>query len=116
MNADILPQKTSKVLEKIASLKDVQIAKGTLNLYLMGVRLQFLHYPYRLLKSTINWQGVNLSSLTDIAYTKLQTISARGYKKDFIDLCVILKKHSLKNLLAHMKKSIPELTIISPIF
>lgn len=89
-------------LEKISQPKGVEIAPGTLNLFLNEVQLQFLYYPYQLLKSTINWQGIKVSSLIDIACTKLQTISARGNKKDFVDLYFLLKKHSLKTLFKKM--------------
>lgn len=98
------PLKIQQALEEIGQLEEVQIAEGTLNLYLKGVPLQFLYYPYQLLKSLIRWQGINLSSVLDIACTKLQTISSRGAKKDFIDLYVILKDYSLKTLLLCMEK------------
>lgn len=89
-------------LEKISQPKGVETAPGTLNLFLNEVQLQFLYYPYQLLKPTINWQGIKVSSLIDIACTKLQTISARGNKKDFVDLYFLLKKHSLKTLFKKM--------------
>lgn len=37
---------------------------------------------YNLLKSTTIWQEIRLSSVEDIACTKLQTISSRGSKKE----------------------------------
>ena len=85
-------------LRKIGELKDAQVEKGTLNTFLMGVQLQFLHYPYNLLEAVIDFDGIALSSVIDIACTKLLTISSRGSKKDFIDLFFILKEHSLESL------------------
>jgi len=99
-----IPLTLQQNLEKLGKLDDVQIAPGTLNLYLSGVQLQFLHYPYPLLKPFILWEGINLSSVIDIACTKLQTIGSRGSKKDFIDLYLILKKYSLKELLKNMQQ------------
>ena len=58
-------------LEKLDRLKGVEIDEGTLNLFLAKVGLQFLHYLYRLLKNPIAWQGIKISSLVDIACTKL---------------------------------------------
>lgn len=98
------PLKLLQGLEKIGPLKEVQIDKNTLNLFLSGVQLQFLTYPYPLLKPYVKWNKINLASIADIACTKLQTVAARGSKKDFIDLWFITKKYSLKKLFLMMKK------------
>ena len=74
------------------------LEQGTLNTFLEGVKLQFLEYPYSLLEETLEWNGLKLSSIVDIACTKLITISARGSKKDFIDLYKILESYTLSNL------------------
>lgn len=92
------------VLAKLGNLEDVELSPGTLNTFLMGVKLQFLHYPYPLLEKTVNWKGLSLSSILDIACTKLITISMRGSKKDFIDLYFILKQHSLSQLFMQVRK------------
>lgn len=85
-------------LEKLGRLKNLELDKNTLNAFLKGVQIQFLGYPYPLLKPAIKWKGVMISSVIDIACTKLQTISMRGSKKDFVDLYFILKKYSLQEL------------------
>lgn len=85
-------------------LENVQIDEGTLNLFMNKVKLQFLYYPYDLLEEFIPWNGINLSSIIDIACTKLITISMRGSKKDFIDLYVILQQITLKELFGKLEK------------
>lgn len=85
-------------------LENVQIDEGTLNLFINKVKLQFLYYPYNLLEEFIPWNGINLSSMIDIACTKLVTISMRGSKKDFIDLYVILQHVNLKELFTKLDK------------
>lgn len=92
------PSKLQSKFEKYGKLEDLELAKGTLNAYLNGVKFQFLEYPYPLLEDTFDWQGIKLSSVKDIACTKLQTIGMRGSKKDFIDLFFILKEFSLEEL------------------
>lgn len=82
----------------LGTLENVQIDEGTLNLFLNKVKLQFIYYPYNLLEKLIPWNGINLSSMIDIACTKLITISMRGSKKDFIDLYVVLQQTTLKEL------------------
>ena len=85
-------------LRQIDKLKNTEIEVGTVNAFLEGVQLQFLYYPYRLLQVTVDFDGIVLSSVIDIACTKLLTISSRGNKKDFIDLFFILKQYSLRDL------------------
>jgi len=46
----------------------------------------------------IRWKNMNLSSLPDIACTKLLTINMRGNKKDYIDLYFLLDIYSLSEL------------------
>lgn len=90
-----------KLLQR-GALESVQIDEGTLNLFMNKVKLQFLYYPYNLLEEFIPWNGINVSSMIDIACTKLITISMRGSKKDFIDLYVILQQITLEELLAKL--------------
>ena len=55
-----------------------------------------------LLEPLQKWEGILLSSVIDIACTKLITISMRGSKKDFIDLYVILKQFALSKILTKL--------------
>lgn len=92
------PEKLQSKLEKLGDLKSVELDSGTLNCFLDEVKLQFLHYPYPLLEEKITWDNIQISSKLDIACTKLITVSARGSKKDFIDIYFLLKDYTLQNL------------------
>lgn len=105
---DFDPQAVQKELETLSKLTDLELDKNTLNAFLKGVQVQFLGYPYPLLKPAYNWEGINISSVLDIACTKLQTISQRGSKKDFVDLYFILNKYSLKELFQKMDQKYPK--------
>lgn len=98
------PQLLQQNLLQYGKLEDVMINEGTLNLFINGVELQFLQYPYDLLEALIPWNGIYLSSVTDIACTKLITISDRGSKKDYIDLYVILQQMSLQELFTKLQE------------
>jgi len=98
------PSRLQVELEKLGKLENLELATGTLNTYLEGAKLQFLAYPYHLLENVYDWQSINLSSISDIACTKLQTISMRGSKKDFIDLFFILQDYSLEDLFKKLAK------------
>lgn len=105
---DFDPRLIQQELERIGKLKDILLDKNTLNAFIKGVKVQFLGYPYPLLEPTYNWDGIRISSVVDIACTKLHTISQRGSKKDFIDLYFILKQYELKDLFAKLRKKYPK--------
>lgn len=103
-NKQFKPQFLQQKLSVIGPLDNVEISEGTLNTFLQNVKLQFLYYPYKLIENLVEWNGILLSSMIDIACTKLITISARGSKKDFIDLYVILKQITLQELFKKLDK------------
>ena len=98
------PIKLQAKIEVFGKLEGTEISEGTLNTSLTGIKLQFLEYPYPLLEPIIDWQNINLSSLIDIACTKLQTIGMRGSKKDFIDIYFLLKHFSFEELFKELDK------------
>ena len=98
------PVKLQPKLEALGSLTQVELEENTLNAYLDGVKVQFLGYPYPLLEPVTIWEKIKISSLTDIACTKLQTIGMRGSKKDFIDLYFLLKQFKLEELFGKLKQ------------
>lgn len=102
------PQKIQSLLDKNLALSEIVLDTGTLNCYADGVKLQFLHYPYDLLEAPRLINNIGLSSVSDIACTKLLTISSRGSKKDFIDLYFILEFYSLEDLFNLIKKKYPD--------
>ncbi len=102
------PSVLQRHLLEFGELTEVSVAEGTLNLFLQDVKLQFLHYPYRLLEQPVLWNGVLLSSVIDIACTKLITISMRGSKKDFIDLYFLLQQFTLQELFDQLEKKYQE--------
>jgi predicted nucleotidyltransferase component of viral defense system len=98
------PLDLEKELSNLGQLKNTELAIGTVNTFLNKVKLQFLNYPYQLLKPLIDFKGIKISSIIDIACTKLQTISMRGSKKDFIDLYFLLKTYPLTKILQQSQK------------
>lgn len=101
------PEIIQRSLTTLGSLSETELATGTLNTFLNGVKLQFLEYPYRLIKPTLRWKNIILSSIDDIACTKLQTIGMRGSKKDFIDLYFLFDHFSLPQLFEKLDEKYP---------
>lgn len=98
------PRLVQTELEKMGHLSDLELSENTLNGYLDGVKLQFLGYPYPLLEPLVDYGRIKLSSLLDIACTKLQTVGMRGNKKDFVDMYILLQKYPLLDLLNKMRE------------
>jgi len=102
------PQKLQQELETFGTLTDLELAQSKLNTFIDDVKLQFLYYPYQLIQPLTNWNGIKISSKIDIACTKLQTIGARGSKKDFIDIYFLLKEFTLPHLFDQLKEKYPK--------
>ena len=60
-----------------------------------GTKIGLLHYAYPLIEESIQDLGVRVASLVDIGCMKIDAISSRGTKRDFVDLFFILKKLGL---------------------
>lgn len=89
-----------KELRKLGKLKINEEKKDTLNCILDGIRLSFFEYPYKVLFPFVSYgKGLKLANIKDIACMKIDAISSRESKKDFIDLYFLLKKFSLEELL-----------------
>ena len=82
-------------LKDLGNLKVLQNDEGTFNGSFNQVKLSFFVYPYPLLFPLIDYQGIKLADIRDIGCMKLDAISRRGTKRDFIDLYFICKQHDL---------------------
>ena len=80
-----------KELSYLGKLKIESEDKKKLNCLLNDVRLSFFVYPYKLLFPLIDFNGVKLADERDIACMKIEAISSRGSKKDFIDLYFLIE-------------------------
>jgi predicted nucleotidyltransferase component of viral defense system len=72
---------------------------GSLTLDAAGTKLDFLRHAYPLLQNPESFGEVSLLSVPDVAAMKLNAIANRGSKKDFFDLCELMKWHSLEEML-----------------
>lgn len=87
-------------LEKLGEFKLDQTSWGTILGTFEKVKFSLFVYPYPLLFPCQNFNGINLADLRDIAAMKIEAISGRGIKRDFIDLYYICQKgFSLKGIL-----------------
>ena len=73
--------------------------KDTLNAAINGVRISFFISPYPLMRDTISYKNISIADKFDIALMKLNALSGRGNKKDFVDLYFLLKEYDLAQLI-----------------
>lgn len=78
--------------------------EDTIHGILDNVRVSFLRYSYRLLFPLVDFEDAKLADERDIAAMKIDAISSRGSKKDFVDLYFLLEKYSLPELIELFEK------------
>lgn len=105
---DFSTKKLKDTLSKIGEIEVIGEDRDILNCIIEGVKLSFFKYPFKKIFTFVEYQnGIKIADKRDIACMKVSVISARGSKKDFIDLFFLLKEFSLESILSwHRKKYI----------
>lgn len=75
-----------------ADFKIDRAAPNTVLGTIKGVHASFFRYQHPLIGGVVEYEGMPLASLEDLAAMKLLAIAQRGRKRDFIDLHTLLKK------------------------
>jgi len=94
---------TASVRDRLAELGSFTVEGEdkyrTLNGILNNVSVSFFLYKYPNVYPITLFESVCLADERDIAAMKIDAISSRGKKKDFIDLYFLLQKYSLSDIL-----------------
>ena len=90
----------AKKIQEYGDFSSEQVLEDTLVGKLNGEKVSFFLYEYSMLKPNKSWKKVNIASLYDLAAMKIEAISGRGRKRDFIDLYFISKTISIKKALS----------------
>ena len=85
------PELLARRLTMIARPEHLSMGEGCLECWIAGFKIQFLYYPYRLLRPLHKTEYGLLADPQDIALMKLIAIGQRGCKRDFVDLACFLK-------------------------
>jgi len=98
--------KLKNALARLGKVKITGEEEGTLHAVLDGVKVSFFHYKYKPIFPFvgIGKGGVKLADKRDIAAMKVDAISSRGTKKDFIDLYFLLQGYSLGDIVGFFEK------------
>jgi hypothetical protein len=80
------------ILAPLGKLTIDQETEGTFLGRFNGLRVSFFIYPYPLLEAPVAREGIRVAGLADLAAMKVDAISGRGRKRDFIDLYEICRQ------------------------
>lgn len=61
-----------------------------LTVFADGIKITFIFYPFPVIGECLQYQGVNLFNIKEIAATKAYTIGRRGSFKDYVDLYFVI--------------------------
>ncbi len=97
------PFSVSTLRDAIARLGSFRVEGGSDANTLVGildqVQVSFFLYPYKNIYSFVPFAGIMLADERDIAAMKVDAISTRGSKKDFVDFYFLLKRYSLQEII-----------------
>ncbi len=91
-------------LKKIGNVNVLKVSKNILITSINDVKIDFVNYTYPWIDEKIITENITLASKKDIAAMKLNAISGRGSKKDFIDLYFLLNEFSLKEMIGFYRE------------
>jgi hypothetical protein len=98
-----------KELAEAGRLQIINETPDTLDGEFNSVKASFFEYRYEMLCPLLDFQGVAVADLRDIAGMKLAAISSRGSKKDFIDLYFLLETFPLPDIFRFFEEKFREI-------
>ena len=92
-------------VEKVSGSPDGRMAF----FYIEGVKVDCVSYEMvEWLEPSLEMEGMRLAGIKDIAAMKINAITNRGARKDFVDLARLLDEHSLGEMLEWYREKYPE--------
>lgn len=101
---DFSNQEIKAKLSKLGDFQVISESEGTINGLLDNVKVSFLRYQYKTLFPLVDFEKIKMADERDIAAMKIDAVSSRGSKKDFIDIFFLLKKYSLEKVIGFFEK------------
>lgn len=72
------------------------------------IKIDIVEYPYPWIDEPVVIEEIRMASDKDIAAMKINAITNRGSKKDFIDLYALLQKYSYKEIMSFYLSKYPD--------
>jgi len=101
----------SEIARYVRKATQIQVQENTLILECDRVQTSMFFYPYGLLRSLVEANGIMLASVADIAAMKLVAIIQRGRRRDFIDIYHLLQRMDLKTMLDLARQKYPDFNV-----
>lgn len=98
----------SQILARIGPTIKIYESKNIYIFSVNNIKVDFVNYTYNWLDKCLIENRLNLATKADIAAMKLNAISGRGTKKDFVDLYFLLQTYTLDQLLGFYEKKYPD--------
>lgn len=96
-------------LDQLPEFKKDGVAWRTVWGNVNNTKFSLFYYKYPLLEDTVEFMGLRLASLKDIAAMKIVAIGDRGTRRDFIDLYFLSKTFSVDEMLEFYDKKYGDL-------
>lgn len=96
---DFSPEDYSEKLLQLGKLEFIKKSKNIQILLIDGIKVDIVNYHYPWLEDALNKEDIIMGSKKDIAAMKLNAISGRGTRKDFVDLYFLLNEYSLNEIM-----------------
>ena len=78
-----------------------------LTIFIDGVKVSFIRYPFPVFSETVSYEGIAMLTIPLIAATKAYTIGRRASFKDYVDLYFILaEKHDTLSGIMHRAEAV----------
>jgi len=77
---------------------------GTLHTSIGRTKVSFMSYRYPILFPATAFEGIAVADARDIGCMKLSAVSAKGSRRDFIDLYYICQFHNLQEIMQLFRK------------
>lgn len=97
-----------KEISKYGEFSILKQSKNILIAQVNGVKVDFVNYHYPIIYEYKVIENIRLASKQDISAMKLNAISGRGSKKDFIDLHFLLKEFTLPEMIDFYLQKYPD--------
>ena len=85
--------RTIRNLKRLGSFKVEDSSEGTINGIFNDTKASFFIYPYPLLEKPTHYDHIPVSGERDLMCMKIDAISNRGKRRDFVDLYALSQKY-----------------------
>lgn len=89
----------SSDLTSLSEFRESQRAWRTVLGTVGKTKFSIFYYKFNLIDALLSFEGIRLAGKKDIAAMKIQAISDRGTKRDFIDTYLLAKEFTLETML-----------------